>query len=525
MISTLTRAGLLALMRPDKYVRMGVEIRRAGITATTGISLASVRCPNRPALVDELGAMTWRELDESCNALAVALLDLGTRPDAKIGLLCRNHRGFVQSLAAIGRIGADTVLLNTSFAGPQLAAVVAREGVDLLIHDEEFAPIVSAIDGPRTVVAWTDEDAPEDNTLTSLIAARTGRRPPRPERSGRIVLLTSGTTGTPKGASRPGGGDIGNLVSVLDRIPWRAEETVVVAAPMFHAWGFGQLLIGATMACTVVMTRRFDPEETLALVEKHRATGLAVVPVMIERIMDLAPEIRRRYELSSLRFVTASGSRMRPSAVTGFIDEFGDVIYNSYNATEAGMISIATPADLRVSSETAGRPILGTQIRLLDESGAEVPLGHVGHIHVLNETRFDGYTNGETKAHVDGYIASGDMGRVDENGRLYVVGREDDMIVSGGENVFPLEVEQCLAAHPGVRDAVCVGVEDESFGQRLDAWIVSEKDASVTADELRNHVKSQLASYKAPRNVTFIKTIPRNAAGKIDRKQLVGGSA
>jgi fatty-acyl-CoA synthase len=369
-------------------------------------------------------------------------------------------------------------------------------------------------------VAWTDQEQHED-TLDSVIAAHRGARPPKPARPGRIILLTSGTTGTPKGARRSGGGGAGALAAMFDRIPWRAEETTVVAAPMFHAWGFGQLAISATMACTVVMRRRFDPEATLSLVDEHRASGLAVVPVMLERIIDLPEETLDRYRLDSLRFVTASGSKMRGEAVLRFMDRFGDLVYNSYNATEAGLISTATPADLRVSAETAGRPVAGTQVRILDDDFREVEQGGIGRIGVLSDSQFEGYTSGDNKDFHEDYMLTGDVGRLDEDGRLYVVGRDDEMIVSGGENVYPLEVEETLNNHPAVLEAAVVGVDDEAYGQRLAAFVVLKEGRQATDDELKQHVKSELAGYKVPREVTVLDELPRNASGKVLKRELV----
>ena len=259
---------------------------------------------------------------------------------------------------------------------------------------------------------------------------------------------------------------------MLDRIPWRAGETTVIAAPIFHAWGFGQVAISATMTCTMVMRRRFDPVATLELVRKHGASGLAVVPVMLERIMDLPDDVLDAHQMPSLRFVTASGSRMRTDALLGFMDRFGDVVYNSYNATEAGLISTATPADLRLAPDTAGRPLTGTSVRLLDDADREVSTGEVGRIVVASNSGFDGYTSSDTKAFADGHMVSGDVGRVDERGLLFVVGRDDEMIVSGGENVYPLEVEQVIGAHPAVREVAVIGVDDPKFGQRLAAYVV-----------------------------------------------------
>ena len=275
------------------------------------------------------------------------------------------------------------------------------------------------------------------------------------------------------------------------------------------------------MTCTMVMRRRFDPVATLELVREHGAGGLAVVPVMLERIMDLPDDVLDAHQMPSLRFVTASGSRMRTDALLGFMDRFGDVVYNSYNATEAGLISTATPADLRLAPDTAGRPLTGTSVRLLDDADREVPTGEVGRIVVASNSGFDGYTSSDTKAFADGHMVSGDVGRVDERGLLFVVGRDDEMIVSGGENVYPLEVEQVIGAHPAVREVAVIGVDDPKFGQRLAAYVVRAPQTIVGAEALRDHVREQLAGFKVPRDVHFIDELPRNATGKVLKRQLV----
>ncbi|WP_459977086.1 acyl-CoA ligase FadD12, partial [Mycobacterium avium] len=434
LIATMRRARLLAPMRPDRYLRIAAAMRREGMGMTSGFAAAAQRCPDRPGLVDERGSLTWRQLDERCDALAAALQALPSGAPAVIGIMCRNHRGFVEALVAADRIGADIVLLNTSFAGPALADVITREGVDAVIYDEEFTATVDRALAGRPdairIVAWTDTE--HQHTVDKLIASKAGARPIRTGRKGKMILLTSGTTGTPKGAKQSGGNaGIGTLKAILDRTPWRAEEPVVIVAPMFHAWGFSQLLLAASFACPVITRRKFDPEATLDLIDRHRATGLVVVPVMFDRIMDLPAEVRRRYECRSLRFAAASGSRMRPDVVVAFMDEFGDVIYNNYNATEAGMIATATPADLRAAPDTAGRAAGGTEIRILDPEFNELPAGKVGTIYVRNNTQFDGYTSGSSKDFHEGFMSSGDLGYLDSAGRLFVVGRDDEMIVSG----------------------------------------------------------------------------------------------
>jgi acyl-CoA synthetase (AMP-forming)/AMP-acid ligase II len=525
LVSTMVRAGVIAPLRPDKYVRIAAAMARENMGITSGFASAAQRCPDRAGLIDELGTLTWREIDRRSDALAAALQRLPGGQPAVVGIMARNHRGFVEALIAANRIGADVLLLNTSFAGPALAEVVEREDVSnslAVIYDEEFTPIVerALVDKPRAVriVAWTDTER-DDLTVEKLIDSWAGHHPKQTKAKSRVILLTSGTTGSPKGASHSGGGPA-TLKAILDRTPWRAGETTVIVAPMFHAWGFSQLAFAASMACTIVTRRKFDPEATLDLVDRHQATGLCVVPVMFDRIMDLPDDVRARYSGRSLRFAAASGSRMRPDVVIEFMNQFGDVVYNNYNATEAGMIATATPADLRAAPDTAGRPAEGTDIRILDADFHERPTGEVGTIYVRNSTQFDGYTSGATKDFHEGYMSSGDVGYLDDAGRLFVVGRDDEMIVSGGENVYPIEVEKTLAAHPDVAEAAVLGVDDEQYGQRLAAFVVLDDGATATPETLKAHVRENLANYKVPRQIVVLDELPRGSTGKIVRREL-----
>ena len=525
LVSTMARAGVIAPMRPDKYLRIVSAMQRENMAITSGFAAAAQRCPDRAGLVDELGILTWRQIDRRADALAAALQDLpGGQPDV-VGLMARNHRGFVDALIAANRIGADVLLLNTSFAGPAMAEVLEREGEGksvAVIYDEEFTEVVdrALANRPDTarIVAWTD-GAVDHPTVERLIAEHGDREPRRATAKSRVILLTSGTTGTPKGATHSGG-DPAVLKSILDRTPWRAEQPVVIVAPMFHAWGFSQLAFAASMSCTIITRRKFDPEATLELIDRHRATGLCVVPVMFDRIMELPTEVLDRYSGRSLRFAAASGSRMRPDVVIDFMDRFGDVIYNNYNATEAGMIATATPRDLRAAPDTAGKPAEGTEIRILDAELHALPVGEVGSIYVRNSTQFDGYTSGHTKDFHEGFMCSGDVGYLDDAGRLFVVGRDDEMIVSGGENVYPIEVEKTLAAHDDVAEAAVLGVDDEKFGQRLEAFVVLRPGASATPDDLKQHVREHLANYKVPRSISILEELPRSITGKISRKEL-----
>jgi fatty-acyl-CoA synthase len=513
---------MFTIMRPDKYLGMVRVLRTQGTHATSGFALAAVRDPDGIGVVDERGRLTWTEIQRRAGALGAGLVAAHGGRVESVAILARNHRGFVDALLASTRIGAHALLLNTGFSGPQLAEVMEREGARVIVYDEEFAGVVAdaraRIDGLVEILAWTEIDT-DALTTDGLIAEHWDTPGSHASTPGRVVLLTSGTTGTPKGARRSGGGP-DELAGMLEAIPWRGGETVVVAAPMFHAWGFGQLVIGATMTCTVVMRRRFDPEATLALVDEHHATGLSVVPVMLERIMDLPGDVLDRYSLRSLRFVSASGSRMRPDSVIALMDRFGDLVHNSYNATEAGQISVAGPADLRRAPDTAGRAVRGTLLRIVDDEGVSLGPDQVGRIVVRGSSPFDGYTAGASKEFVEDFMVTGDVGRLDADGLLFVVGRDDDMIVSGGENVYPIEVEKALGAHAAVREVVVIGVPDEAFGQRLAAYVV--KRGEVDEGALKEHVRTRLAGYKVPRDVVFLDELPRNASGKVMARELPG---
>ena len=511
---------MITLMRPDKYLGMAKVLRTQGTHATSGFALAAVRAPSGIGVMDERGSLTWAEIQQRAAALGAGLVAAHDGPVESVAILARNHRGFVDALLASTRIGAHALLLNTGFSGPQLAEVMEREGARMIVYDEEFAGVVAdaraGVDDLVEILAWTETDS-DALTIDSLIAEHRNTPAPHARAPGRVVLLTSGTTGAPKGARRSGGGP-DELAGMLEAIPWRGGESVVVAAPMFHAWGFGQLVIAATMTCTVVMRRRFDPEATLTLVDEHGATGLSVVPVMLERIMDLPGDVLDRYTLRSLRFVSASGSRMRPDSVIEFMDRFGDLVHNSYNATEAGQISVAGPTDLRRAPDTAGRAVRGTLVRIVDDEGRVRTAGEVGRIVVRGSSPFDGYTSGDSKESVEDFMVTGDVGRLDSAGFLYVVGRDDDMIVSGGENVYPIEVEKALGTHDAVREVVVVGVPDEDFGQRLAAYVVSHGE--IEAGTLKDHVRAKLAGYKVPRDVVFLEELPRNASGKVMVREL-----
>jgi acyl-CoA synthetase (AMP-forming)/AMP-acid ligase II len=518
----LRRAGVIGPMRPDKAMKVGRTFLRWGASPATGVAVAAIEHPHEIAILDERGSLTWQRLHRRSNALAHSFKRMGIGPGDGIGVMARNHRGFLEVTLAAAKIGASALYLNTMFSGPQLVDVMKREGPKALVFDEEFTDLLAGVEpGVERIVAWHDGAPPAGaTTVEQLIAAGDEADHQPPPDKPRFVILTSGTTGTPKGAQRTSPDGLMTLASLLDTIPYRGGYTMMIAAPLFHSWGFLHFVISLPTASTMVLRRRFDPEDTLAAIERTRADVLTVVPVMIQRILGLPDETLAKYKLASLKIAALSGSALPGELAIEWMDRFGDNIYNLYGSTEVSFATIATPPDLRAAPGTAGRPPRGTTVRLLGEDGKEVPQGEVGRIFVGNDMKMEGYTGGGNKEAIDGLLSSGDVGHFDPDGRLFVDGRDDEMIVSGGENVFPREVEDLLADLDGVVEVAVIGVEDDKFGQRLKAFIVLEEGASLSEAEVGAHVKTNLASFKTPREVEFLAELPRNATGKVLKREL-----
>jgi acyl-CoA synthetase (AMP-forming)/AMP-acid ligase II/uncharacterized membrane protein len=520
-VKVLVDAGVVRPMRPDRLVKFVQTLMRWGRSPAAGAIALADRFPNETMVVDELGALTFSDVHTRSNALAHSLSDLGVVEGDGVGIMCRNHRSFLESTFAVSKLGGNSLYLNTAFAGPQLAEVVDRERPKAIIYDEEFAGLLSeAGKGRKRVVAWHDSERCDDPTIDDLIGQGDPEDVVPPSQEGRAVILTSGTTGSPKGASRANPQSLDPAVSLLATIPLKARQTAYIAAPLFHSWGFAHFTLGLILGSTYVLRRKFDPEQCLADIARYRCDSLVVVPVMMQRIMELPEEVRAKYDTSSLKVVAASGSALPGDLANDWMDAFGDTLYNLYGSTEVAWASIATPADMRAAPGTAGKPPRGTVVKLYDEHGVEVSQGQTGRIFVGNEMLFEGYTGGGTKDVIGSLMATGDVGRFDEGGRLFVEGRDDEMIVSGGENVFPKEIEDLLARHEAVAEAAALGVEDKDFGQRLRAFVVLERGKEVSEDDLKTYVKKNLARYKVPREIVFLDELPRNATGKVLKREL-----
>jgi fatty-acyl-CoA synthase len=523
-LKVLLRTGLISPVRPDRLVGMSAAFAKWGTSPAAAYAMGAARDPGRIAVIDEHEKVTYADIDQRSSAVAHELACRGVDAGDAVALLARNSAEFVVAQVAISKLGADILYLNTGFAGPQLGDVLESEKAAAIVADEEFVPLLDDVAGdlPR-LIAWTDSGKAKNDTVAKAAKTNPSRGLPSPGRDSKHVILTSGTTGRPKGAARSAPGALAGMlefVAVLEAIPYRARGTTVLAAPAFHAWGMANLMLGMMLQTTLVMPRKFSPADTLRLIEEHEADTLAAVPVMLQRILDLPEDERKKYDTSSLRIAALSGSALAPTLANKFMDEFGDVIYSLYGSTEVSYVSVAGPRDIREAPGTAGRLVRGVTVRLVDDDGNDVEAGETGRIFAGSPLAFEGYTSGEDKDRLGPLTSTGDVGRFGEDGRLFVEGRDDDMIVSGGENVFPAEVEDCLHKHPDVADAAVVGVEDDRFGQALVAHVVLRDGANATPDQLRAHVKKALANYKVPREIVLHDSLPRNETGKVLKREL-----
>ena len=488
---------------------------RWGMGSASAVTAAALRFGGRTAIVDDSGSVDYRTLDRAATSVAAKMRAAAAGPDGSlgaVGILCRNHRWFVTALVAAERAGCDTVLLSTALPASNLAEVCARDGIAVIVADDEFAEVVAQSGTAATVFT---ADGLGANSMACI--AVEGLQCSPPTRRPKLVLLTSGTTGAPKSAvrslktTRVGG------TGMLRRIPYRLGDRYLIASPLFHAWGLSQLVVGLATASTLEMRQRFDAAEVAGLMCERQYDALVVVPLMLRRMLDLPIDPG---SLQQPRMVLSSGNVLSGDLAREWMDRYGDCLYNIYGSTETAIGTIADPADLRAAPGSVGRPPDGVMLTILDDDGMPVPRGTPGWVHLASTAQFLGYTDGSDGDRAGTLMATGDIGCLDADGRLHISGRANDMIVTGGENVFPSGVEEVLGRHPGVEIAAVVGVDDPEFGQRVAAFVVPRTRRRVDADRLRAWVGENLPSFMVPRDVHFVDALPMTTTGKVVRHRL-----
>jgi fatty-acyl-CoA synthase len=519
-------SGAFRIEPPKNYAAMAAEIYKWGEFGMLP-SLNARRHPDKAACIDEEGEFSYKDLDDAAHAVANGLLEKGVKGGDGVAILARNTRWFLVAYFGAARVGARIILLNSEFSGPQIKEVSEREGAKLIIYDDEYTKAVSKAEPElgflRALGANPDADEPsgsKDETLADLIERGDKSPAPKASKHASIIILTSGTTGTPKGANRSTPPTLAPIGGILSHVPFKAGEVTSLPAPMFHALGFLHGTIGMFLGSTLVLRRKFKPPLVLEDIEKYKVTAMVVVPVMLSRILDAVEKMDKKPDLSSLKIVFVSGSALGSELAERALKDLGPVVYNMYGSTEIAFATIAEPKHLEFNSSTVGPVVKGVKVKIFDDNGEELPQGEVGRIFVGNAFPFEGYTGGGKKQIIDGLLSSGDVGYFDENGLLYISGRDDEMIVSGGENVFPAEVEDLITGHPDVVEATAIGVEDKEWGHRLRAFVVKKGDADLDEDTVKHYVRDHLARYKVPREVVFLDELPRNPTGKVLKREL-----
>jgi acyl-CoA synthetase (AMP-forming)/AMP-acid ligase II len=521
--AVLVRSGVLGVASPPSVAGQLRAVIRFGPTLAGSFAAAAARAPGRCAVQDETTSRTYAELDQRVRALARGLAARGVTDLDTVAVLGRNSVAFVEALVATSRLGADALLLSTFLSPVQAREVLLRHQPTVVLADPELLPLLTqAPDGVPIIGLRSDPAGATSRPDLDSVAQPDGDDPPASHRRGRLIVLTSGTTGTPKGARRPAPSSLSPAASMLSRLPLAAGDTIMIASPLFHTWALGMLQIAPALAATVVLRERSDAELVLDAVARTPCTALIAVPAILERILQLPPPVRAGYKTPTLRVVGSSGSALTAQTTRAFQSAFGDVLYNIYGSTEISWATIATPEDLRACPGTAGKPPLGTRLEILDDAGERVPPGTIGRIFVGNDLLFEGYSGGGDKERRHGLIATGDRGHLDAGGRLIVAGREDDLVISGAEKIYPLEVEEAILSLPGVREVAVIGRPDERLGQRLVAYVGCDDGATLTAEQVQDHVRARLARFAVPKTVLFVDALPRTPTGKVVPRLLPG---
>jgi fatty-acyl-CoA synthase len=495
--------------------------------------VAAANVPDRRAIVWKDTTLTFGAVDERIDRIAKGLQRRGIGRKANVLLMMKNRPEFVLLQAATGRIGAAGVSVSWRSTAGELAYLASNSGAVAIAFESELFPVVEqalreapGLQKSLIVVGSGGVDVPPQCLPFEelLESGRDFARDRHADEDAAVVIYTSGTTGKPKGAVRKfPRGSFSAALRFIAETPLRSDDVHLAACPLYHSTAFGFLSFTHLVGATAVLMDEFRPEPFLELVERHGVTTTAVVPTMLHRLLALPPETLARYRTQSLRTIFTGGAPLPGPLGTRVMDHFGDVLYNFYGATETGLVTLASPRDLREAPGTIGPVVPGNDVRLLDDAGNVVPDGSVGELWVKNKLLVEGYHEDAAATREslrDGYFSVGDLARKDSHGRYFIEGRKRDMIISAGVNVYPAEVEGALEAHPDVAEVAVVGMRDQEWGERVTAFVVTRSGTAHDEEALKAWVRERLAGPKRPREYVFVDALPRNPTGKVLKREL-----
>ncbi|HEX3604742.1 MAG TPA: AMP-binding protein [Candidatus Dormibacteraeota bacterium] len=488
--------------------------------------------PERLALVDDGGrTRTYAELNARANRAANALAALGLAAgDRCIHVHYNCIEGFEVG-HALRKLGAVSVPMNTRLRGSEIAYLINDSGARVVVAGPEFT---GAIDEARTQVEdaqgrrWLvlGDGAPGDG-WTSYEAVLAEASDAAPDGAGALgaptMIYTAGTTGNPKGALRGGGVDPETIATWMAAFKFNSEDVHLLAGPSYHsAPGVFSGLQQMLGAATVVM-RRFDPVLALRLIAEHRVTTTFMAPILVKRIVDVPAGVRAAHDVSSMRCVIVAAAPFPGELKRRAVELFGPSVFEFYGATETGLVTLITPEELLRRPDSCGRALPSVEVLLLDDDGREVPEGQPGELWARSPALFTAYHNkpeATERNRRDGYFTVGDVAWRDPDGYIHICDRKVDMVISGGVNIYPAEIEAVLHAHPAVEDCAVIGVPDPEWGESLKAVVKLHPGAGATDVELIGFVGERLAAFKRPRSVEFVDEFPRDSAGKLLKRLL-----
>ncbi len=529
----LDRTGLLAALSPRGIAAFARRARGIRPGPHAAVILHAANKPEKIALVQGTRRVRYDELDRWTNQLAHALIALGAGPGERVALMMPNSLEYLVAQQAMARVGATAVQIGYRLKGAEIAYILENAEPQVVIVHRDYLP---QMEEARRLAGLPGEDsvivtgAGANERIRGLrweetLSSHDGDTPPRVgSRGGGVIIYTSGTTGKPKGANRDfrqvGLEAVADFMSTMGM---RHDDVHLVICPLYHsaAPAFAGMMM--TLGATVVVCDHFDPEQILATIQRERVTSAFMVPTMLVRLTALDESVRRRYDTSSLRWICSGAAPLATETARRFQEQFGYILWNFYGATETGMVTLAGPDDHTGHPGTVGRTLRGNEVRLLDEAGNDVAPGDIGEIYVRNSMLITGYHKNDEAtddAQRDGFFSVGDLARVDGDGFYYLESRKHDMVISGGVNIYPREIEDHLHTHPDIIEAAVIGVPDSEWGESLKAFVVLRQGAQLSADDVIAHCKDVLADYKRPRAVEFLDALPHNPTGKVLKREL-----
>lgn len=477
----------------------------------------------RLALAGDGERLDYAAFDVRLNQIASALAGLGVRAGDRVALLLQNRPAGIAIPWAASRLGAIVVPLSWRARPAELAHAFEHSAAKLVIHEAALADVVA--EGARGLAS-----PPRTLALGPELDHRIAAGDPHPPRAagagaGGLIVYTSGTTGRPKGARRSLGTALfAPLLELVARVGFTRDDRQLVVCPLYHSAPPAIASITLGLGGAVHVAASADPEEILTTIARERITGMFVVPTLLARILALPEGMRARHDTRSLRWILSGAAPLPTDVARRTEAAFGPILWNFYGATETGLVTLAGPGEHGARPGTIGRALAGVDVRLLDDRGHDVAPGEIGALAVKSHMLADGYhadDDATRAATTAGYFTVGDLARRDADGFLYLAGRAHDLVISGGVNVYPLEIENRLHEHPDVFEAAVVGVPDPDWGEALHAFVVVRPGHEAPdPDALRAFCRETLASYKVPKRVSFLDALPRNPTGKVLKREL-----